>query len=85
MCKRIDFAGHSCGSTRRAEFNLDIGTCITRVGTKSFALGNGIFLNGECVATASSVIVSFNYDTRQSVPIPDVVRDKLAGLMPKIA
>ncbi len=60
--------------------DLDVGTCLITIGTKSFELGHGIFKNDECVATASIVMVSFNYDIRQSVPISDAVREELLAL-----
>ncbi|HMB77526.1 MAG TPA: thioesterase family protein [Kiloniellaceae bacterium] len=60
--------------------DLDVGSCLVAIGTKSFELGHGIFKNGECVATATTVMVSFDYETRQSVPIPDAVRKELLAL-----
>jgi acyl-CoA thioesterase FadM len=60
--------------------NLDVGTCFTKIGTKSFELGHGIFKSDVRVAAAPIVMVSFNYDIRRSVPISDVVREELLAL-----
>ena len=59
---------------------LDIGTRLNRIGTKSFTLGHGIFKDDVCVATASVVMVSFNYESRQSVALSDALRDALLAL-----
>ena len=60
--------------------DLDVGSCVIKIGTKSFELGHGIFRNGACVATASTIMVSFNYNIRQSVPISDAVRQALLAV-----
>lgn len=48
---------------------LDIGTGVTRVGTSSFGLYQGLFQDDVCVATAETVIVQTNVVSRRSTPL----------------
>lgn len=58
---------------------LDIGHRISRVGTKSFDIFNGIFLQGEQepVLTATFTIVPYNYKTQSTLQVPEVVKHHL--------
>jgi acyl-CoA thioester hydrolase len=59
-----------------------IGTAVTRLGRSSMTLGQGIFVDGACVATAHTVIVLMNEETRKSRPFPDETREALMRLAP---
>ena len=48
---------------------VDIGTGVRRVGTSSVTLGQALFQNGRCVATAETVIVQTNDITRAAHPL----------------
>jgi len=50
---------------------VDIGTAVRHVGKSSFHLGHGIFTDGECKATATSVIVQVQGRPLRSVPLTD--------------
>lgn len=50
---------------------IDIGTGVTKVGSSSLRLYQGLFQNGRCVATAETVIVQMNEQTRKSQPLSD--------------
>ena len=56
---------------------VDVGTRIVRQGTKSMTLGTGMFRDGACVATAESVNIFLEVDSRKTIPIPAPVRATL--------
>lgn len=62
---------------------VDIGTRVLRVGRSSFTVGQGIFKEERCVATAESVVVQMNEETRRAHPLsPAMVAwlgERLAG------
>jgi len=49
--------------------NVDIGTRVLRTGRSSFVFGQGVFKDDLCVATAESVGVQMNKETRRSEPL----------------
>jgi acyl-CoA thioester hydrolase len=53
---------------------IDIGTGVTRVGNSSVNLHQGLFQDGRCVATAETVIVQIDDDSRKSYPLSDNAR-----------
>lgn len=57
--------------------SVDIGTGITKVGTSSLHLYQGLFQNGRCVATADTVIVQMDELSRKSSPLPEKTREFL--------
>ena len=61
---------------------IDIGTRTTRLGTKSFAIEAGIFIQGEDspAATSKAVVVWFDYANQETAPIPDDLRQRIADL-----
>ncbi len=48
---------------------VDIGTRVLRIGSSSFTVGQGIFKDDLCVATAESVGVQMNQTTRRAHPL----------------
>ena len=60
---------------------VEIGTVVTRVGGSSYGLGQGVFQNGVCVATAEVVTVHFDPQTSSSKPLPDDIRAALESAM----
>ena len=60
---------------------VEIGTVVTRIGGSSYGLGQGIFQDGKCVATAEIVTVQFDPDTSRSVPLSDDFRQLLKAAM----
>jgi acyl-CoA thioester hydrolase len=48
---------------------VDIGTRVLKIGRSSFVVGQGIFKGELCVATAESVCVQINDETRRSEPL----------------
>lgn len=62
---------------------VEIGTGVVRVGQTSFTLGQGLFVDGKCVATAQGVLVAIDPETRRPTPLADTVRAALtAQLLP---
>jgi acyl-CoA thioester hydrolase len=59
---------------------VEIGTKVLNVGRSSFTLGQGIFQDGKCVATAESVIVQMDEATRRSKPLAAELVKVLEGL-----
>ena len=62
---------------------VDIGTVVTRIGSSSFDLGQGVF-NGEfCIATAQVAQVYFDPATGKSMKLPDPIRAAFEGALVK--
>jgi acyl-CoA thioester hydrolase len=51
----------------------------TRVGTKSFELSYELRADGRLVAEAKSVLVGYDYDRAESIPIPERWRRRMNG------
>ena len=52
-------------------------TRCSRIGTKSFDLEHEIAADGRVVAEGKSVLVSYDYERGESVPVPDELRERL--------
>jgi acyl-CoA thioester hydrolase len=61
----------------RAGEEVEVRTRCPRVGKKSFDLEHVISANGRVVAEARSVLVSYDYERGESVPVPDDLRARL--------
>ena len=61
---------------------VDIGTAITRIGNSSYTLIQGLFRDGECVASAEVVSVLIDRDTGKPTPIPDKLRTLMEAVAP---
>jgi acyl-CoA thioester hydrolase len=59
---------------------VDIGTRILRVGRSSILMGQGLFKDGECVATAEGTCVLIDAAKRKAVALPEALRKRLAEL-----
>ena len=59
----------------------EIGTVVTRIGTASFSLGQGIFEGDRCIATAEVGQVHFDPAPGRSRPLPDPVRAALEAAL----
>lgn len=53
---------------------VEIGTGVTKVGNSSIRLWQGLFQDGRIAATAETVIVQMNEQTRKSHPLSDTAR-----------
>ena len=53
-------------------------TDISRIGTKSMTLHQRIMCGEKCLTESSSVMVAFDFETQESVPMPKEWRTKLA-------
>ena len=54
--------------------SVDVGTVVTRIGRSSFSLGQGIFSDGTCVATAEVITVSFDPKSKHSQKLTPELR-----------
>lgn len=59
---------------------VEVGTCVLDVGESSFTVGQGIFLDGRCVATGETVHV--NHRKGERVPLGDDLRSALEAERP---
>ena len=64
-------------SELRAREEVEVRTRCSRIGTKSFDLEHVIAADGRVVAEAKSVLVSYDYERAESVPVPDALRERL--------
>jgi acyl-CoA thioester hydrolase len=60
---------------------VEVGSRITRIGTSSCLLVQGLFNDGRCFGTTESVCVWADVGASKSLPIPDPVRGGLARYM----
>lgn len=56
---------------------VDVGARLARIGSKSLTSGYGVFLGDDCIATAMSVNVFYDMNSRRSVAPPDDVRQAI--------
>jgi acyl-CoA thioester hydrolase len=62
---------------------LTVGTRVERIGNSSFAMGQGIFHGGTCVATALLSMVHISRETRRGERLSDAFRTALEAYLPK--
>lgn len=66
--------------------DITVASGVARLGRSSLGLHQGLFVNEQCVATADSVIVLTDPETRKSTPLPSTARDTLGTLLlPQVA
>ncbi len=53
---------------------VHIGTAVAHIGTSSYILAQGIFVEDRCVATAEGVLVRINRETRKPTALPEDMR-----------
>ena len=70
----IDFRAE----VRDAE-EVEIRSCLDRMGTKSFDLRHELHAARALVAEAKSVLVSYDYALGRSIPVPQGLRQRLTG------
>ncbi|HEY6836347.1 MAG TPA: thioesterase family protein [Gaiellaceae bacterium] len=58
---------------------VDVSVSVSRFGEKSFGLDHELSVDGNVVAEAKTVLVTYDYSKREPVPIPDAWREKLAA------
>ena len=58
---------------------LEIGLAVSKVGTKSFDLLTGVFIKGrtELIVQATIILVAFNYNLNQTIPVPNIIQKYL--------
>ena len=58
---------------------VEVTAHVTRFGDKSFDLAHELRVDGNVVAEARTVLVTYDYSKREPMPIPDEWRRKLAA------
>ena len=66
-------------SELRAGDEIEVRTRCSRIGTKSFELEHEIHADGRIAAQAKSVLVGYDYERGQSVPLSAEVKRQLSG------
>ena len=56
---------------------MEVGSRILKLGNKSMTTGYGLFKDGHCVATAGSVNIYFEVESRNTIEIPTDIRAAL--------
>ncbi len=59
---------------------VGVGTRALRLGNSSCRLGQGLFRDGDCVATSEAVHVLIDLASNRSTPIPEGLRDAILVL-----
>jgi acyl-CoA thioester hydrolase len=66
-------------SELRAGEEIEVRTRCSRLGTKSLELEHEIHANGRLAAEAKSVLVGYDYERGQSVPLSKAVKERLSA------
>jgi acyl-CoA thioester hydrolase len=66
-------------SELRAGEDIEVRTRCSRIGTRSFELEHEIHADDRLAAEAKSILVGYDYERGQSVPLPEAVRDRLSA------
>jgi acyl-CoA thioester hydrolase len=66
-------------SELRAGEEIEVRTRCSRIGTKSFELEHEIHADGRLAAQARSVLVGYDYERGQSVPLSAELKARLSG------
>jgi acyl-CoA thioester hydrolase len=61
---------------------VKVGTRVSKVGTTSCTVYQGVFVDGTCRVTAMTIGVCFDPQTRKSTPIPDAVKVRMLSHRP---
>ena len=64
---------------------VDVGSCVLRVGNSSYVLGHAVFSGETCIATAKTTTVFGDSATSQAQRIPDALRRHFEALRPVAA
>jgi acyl-CoA thioester hydrolase len=59
---------------------VQIGTRVVAIGRSSVTLEQGLFQDGQCVATAETIIVHMDETTRRSRPLSQAATERFASL-----
>jgi acyl-CoA thioester hydrolase len=59
-----------------------VSVCTTRLGRSSFTAKHGVWstARGELAARGEAVIVTFDYDTGRTIPVPEPIRAAIVAL-----
>ncbi|MGD9714935.1 MAG: acyl-CoA thioesterase [Thermomicrobiales bacterium] len=60
---------------------VTVGSAIARIGTSSATFRQAVFQNGQCAASSTSSMVQIGGPERKAVPLSEVARSHLAGLL----
>ena len=58
--------------------DIVVTTDVSRLGNKSMTLHQRIMSGEKCLTESSSVMVAFDFETQQTVPLPNIWREKLS-------
>ena len=64
---------------------VDIGVRIPRLGTKSFGMDHALYVGERLAGEAKTVLVTYDYDRGEAIPIPERWRAALERFVPQEA
>ena len=64
--------------------DIVVTTDVSRLGNKSMTLHQRIMSGDRCLTESSSVMVAFDFETQQTVSLPDEWREKLAEYLTNV-
>jgi len=77
----FSLAAISCNYRREVKYpaQLELGTCVRKIGSSSFHLAHGFYFPGDdvVVADATAVVVWADYNVGRGIPIPPGLRGAL--------
>ncbi|MBC7136690.1 acyl-CoA thioesterase [Oceanibaculum nanhaiense] len=62
---------------------MRIGTRAVKIGTKSVTMGQGLFVEGRCVARSLAAVIAFDLETRKTIAVPEPVKQAMEALSPQ--
>lgn len=63
---------------------VEIGTAVSKIGNSSIGMIQGLYQNEKIVATAETVIVQIDKESKRSKPLPQEIKDILINYMMKL-
>jgi acyl-CoA thioester hydrolase len=54
-----------------------------KVGTKSVTMGQGLFVEGRCVARSLAAVIAFDLETRKTIAVPEADKQTMLALSPQ--
>jgi acyl-CoA thioester hydrolase len=61
--------------------DVEIRTCIEKIGNSSFTMGHEAWQNGKRAVKGKAVVVHFDFIGKKSIPIPDSIKEQLTEHM----
>ncbi len=60
------------------QYDVEIRSYVSKIGTKSFTTLHEAWQNGKLCSKGEAVLVHFDFNTKQTTPIPEDIKKQLA-------